>query len=280
MGSQFNIGKNPVKMLVFLLASTLLHICSGQSLVTDLKISEHGANYKQRVEYDPSTKAVTYQVPKHHDILASTVIIHKPTDTMVELIPEKNVCNLKSVPENFDPEMAMVHFYSLSANNKTVTPEDAIPVFQLNHNKGPVSMKKRMSLLKSMQTLCKNVVINEIVSIRVSEREFQLNSIDPSQRFSNSTRFKRNSVEGLCNMAKSAVYCNTNNIGINCQWTVVNVIEPDNYKLKHVASVDWNCVPCCKEEGSNVCTCSEASSNDDNFKTCQREVLKKYPISS
>ena len=66
-------------MLVFLLASTLLHICSGQSLVTDLKISEHGADYEQRVEYDPSTKAVTYQVPKHHDKLASTVIIHKPT---------------------------------------------------------------------------------------------------------------------------------------------------------------------------------------------------------
>ena len=65
-------------MLVFLLASTLLHICSGQSLVTDLKISEHGADYKQRVEYDPSTKAVTFQVPKHHDILDSTVIIHKP----------------------------------------------------------------------------------------------------------------------------------------------------------------------------------------------------------
>ena len=66
-------------MLVFLLASTLLHICNGQSLKTDLKISEHGANYKQRVEYDPSTKAVTYQVPKHHYILASTVIIHKQT---------------------------------------------------------------------------------------------------------------------------------------------------------------------------------------------------------
>ena len=66
-------------MLVFLLASTLLHICSGQSLVTDLKISEHGADYEQRVEYDPSTKAVTFQVPKHHNILASTVIIHKPT---------------------------------------------------------------------------------------------------------------------------------------------------------------------------------------------------------
>merc|ERR1711874_47612 len=163
---EFNIGKNPVKMLVFLLASTLL------------KISEHGADYEQRVEYDPSTKAVTFQVPKHHDILASTVIIHKPTDTMVEYVPEKNICNLKSVPEAFDPELAVIQFYSLSANNKTITPKDAVPVFQLNRNKGPVSIKKRMSLLKSMQTLCNNVVINEIVTIKVSEREFHLNSID------------------------------------------------------------------------------------------------------
>merc|ERR1739845_91059 len=276
---QFTIGKNPVKMLVFLLASTLLHICSGQSLVTDLKISEHGANYEQRVEYDPSTKAVTYQVPKHHDILASTVIIHKPTDTMVELIPEKNVCNLKSVPEAFDPELAMVHFYSLSANNKTITPEDAVPVFQLNHNKGPVSTRKRMSLLKSMQTLCKNVVINEIVSITVSEREFQQNSIDPSQRFSNSTRFKRNSGEGLCNMAQSARYCNTNtNIGRNVDFTIVNFVNYEDFEIKVIRTDDWNCTLCCKEEGSNVCTCSEASSSDEKFIACQREVIARIPI--
>ena len=66
-------------MIIFMLASTLLHICSGESLVANLHISEHGAEYDQRVEYDPTTKAVTYQVPKHHDIVASTVIIHKPT---------------------------------------------------------------------------------------------------------------------------------------------------------------------------------------------------------
>ena len=139
---------------------------------------------------------------------------------MVEYVQEKNICNLQSVPEAFDPELAVIQFYSLrwlppfpstlidsfhnfSANNKTITPKDAVPVFQLNRNKGPVSIKKRMSLLKSMQTLCKNVVINEIVTIKVSEREFQLNSIDPSQHSSNSTRFKRNSGDGLCNMLES-----------------------------------------------------------------------------
>ena len=73
---------NTDKMFVALLASTLLRICSGHSLLANLRISENGADYNQRVEYDPISKAVTYQVPRHHDILASTVILHKPTVSM------------------------------------------------------------------------------------------------------------------------------------------------------------------------------------------------------
>jgi len=198
----------------------------------------------------------------------------------VEYVPEKNICNLKSVPEAFDPELAVIQFYSLSANNKTITPKDAVPVFQLNRNKGPVSIKKRMSLLKSMQTLCKNVVINEIVTIKVSEREFQLNSIDPSQHSSNSTRFKRNSGDGLCNILEWGRYCNTNDVGMNCQWTIVNYVSETEYELQHVRSNGWNCVHCCKVEGSNLCTCSQASSSDDNFVACQSEFLARYLPSS
>jgi len=72
--------------------------------------------------------------------------------------------------------------------------------------------------------------------------------------------------------------CNTNNVGISCQWTIVNFVGAEDYELQHIRSDEWNCVPCCKEEGSNVCLCSEASSNDNNFQTCQREVLERYPI--
>ena len=52
-------------------------------------------------------------------------------------------------------------------------------------------MERRRSLLESMQELCKDVDIDEIVSIRVSEEEFEQNSVDPTQHHSNSTRVKR-----------------------------------------------------------------------------------------
>merc|ERR1711953_9248 len=162
------------KMILILLASTLLQLCTGQNLVADLHISEHGADYNERVEYDPITKAVTYQVPKHNDIVAGTTIIHKPTDTMV----------------GFDPDMAVIHAFSLSANNKTVTPADAVHVFQLNHRKGLISEQRRRSLLESMQELCKDVDIEEILAIRVSEEEFLQRSVDPTRHHSNSTRVK------------------------------------------------------------------------------------------
>ena len=56
--------------------------------MTKIRISEHGAEYEETVEYDPATKAVTYHVPKHHNILESTVIIHTPSvsyDNFVEI---------------------------------------------------------------------------------------------------------------------------------------------------------------------------------------------------
>merc|ERR1711953_818489 len=48
------------KMILILLASTLLHLCRGHSLGTDLHTSQHGAEDNQRVEYDLITKAVTF----------------------------------------------------------------------------------------------------------------------------------------------------------------------------------------------------------------------------
>ena len=74
--------------------------------------------------------------------------------------------------------------------------------------------------------------------------------------------------------------CNTNNIGSNCLWTVVNYVGAEDYELQHIMNNDWNCVPCCKVEGSNVCTCSQASSSDDNFVACQSEFLARYLQSS
>ena len=72
-------------MILILLASTLLHLCRGHSLGTDLHMSQHGAEDNQRVEYDLITKAVTYGTPKDNDIMASSAIDHKPTVCSAQL---------------------------------------------------------------------------------------------------------------------------------------------------------------------------------------------------
>merc|ERR1711953_1362416 len=212
-------------------ASTLLQLCTGQNLVADLHISEHGADYNERVEYDPITKAVTYQVPKHNDIMASTTIIHKPTDTMVEFDPEAKTCTLRSVPEGFDPDVAVIHTFSMSANNKTVTPADAVHVFQLDYHKGLISVERRMGLLESMQELCKDVDIDEIVSIRVSEEEFLQRSVDPTRHHSNSTRVKRRITNAFFTCDDTADRCTTKNVGSRCIWYKINGQSP-RYQLE------------------------------------------------
>ena len=68
-----------------------------------------------------------------------------------------------------------------------VTPAEAVPVFQLNYHKGLISVERRRNLLESMQTFCKDVDIEEIVSIRVSEEEFHQRSVDPAKHFSNNS---------------------------------------------------------------------------------------------
>ena len=62
-----------------LLLSTLLSVSLGDTLKTKIRISEHGTEYEESVEYDLATQAVTYHVPKHNNILESTVIIHTPS---------------------------------------------------------------------------------------------------------------------------------------------------------------------------------------------------------
>merc|ERR1712154_111277 len=81
MGSFTLDGRQPgqlTKMILILLASTLLHLCRGHSLGTDLHMSQHGVEDNQKVEYDLITKAVTYQTPKDNDIMASSTIDNNP----------------------------------------------------------------------------------------------------------------------------------------------------------------------------------------------------------
>merc|ERR1711953_1359193 len=88
-----------------LLVSTLLGVSLADSPVAQLHISEHGAEYDETVEYDPATKAVTYHVPKHHDIVESTTIIHTPSNSMITL-SENKICLLSSSPVGYNPELS------------------------------------------------------------------------------------------------------------------------------------------------------------------------------
>ena len=51
---------------------------------------------------------------------------------MVTFAPEANVCTLSSVPEGFESDIAVIHALYFSANNKTMTPADAVTVSQLD----------------------------------------------------------------------------------------------------------------------------------------------------
>jgi len=260
-------------MILILLASTLLQLCTGQNLVADLHISEHGAEYNERVEYDPITKAVTYQVPKHNDIMASTTIIHKPTDTMVEFDPEAKTCTLRSVPEGFDPDVAVIHAFSMSANNKTVTPADAVHVFQLDHRKGLISVERRRSLLESMQELCKDVDIEEIVAIRVSEEEFLQRSVDPAGHFSNNTRVKRHITNEFFTCQNMADRCIERN-GWSKSWFTLHNVDHNSqgYLIERVRSGAWSCLRCCNDRGEDdgsMCYCEDILGKQI-FDECQR----------
>merc|ERR1711997_555309 len=103
--------------------------------------------------------------------MASTTIIHKPTDTMVEFDPEAKTCTLRSVPGGFDPDVAVIHAFSMSANNKTVTPADAVHVFQLNHRKGLISLERRRSSCSALL-----IQLDITPTALVLREELQMNS--------------------------------------------------------------------------------------------------------
>ena len=72
--------------------------------------------------------------------------------------------------------------------------------------------------------------------------------------------------------------CNTNNVGVKCQWIVVNFIRNNDWQVEHIRSDEWNCVPCCKVPNGMLCTCGDIIHNDENFRSCQSELLEKFPI--
>jgi len=194
---------------------------------------------------------------------------------MVELDQEANICFLKSVPMEYDPELEMIH--ALSADNKTITPEDAVTIYLLDHHRGPISNERRRGLLESMQTLCKDVKIVETVSIRVSEEEFRLKSVDPIQLSYNSTRSKRSAFfsQFSCPLSEMNDRCTDQPIGSRCLWTAVRTVG-DRYEFVHTRSGSWACAKCCDSgRDGQMCGCEEIY-DDASFVDCQDMFLSEY----
>jgi len=189
---------------------------------------------------------------------------------MVELDQEANICFLKSVPMEYDPELEMIH--ALSADNKTITPEDAVTIYLLDHHRGPISNERRRGLLESMQTLCKDVKIVETVSIRVSEEEFRLKSVDPIQLSYNSSRSKRDTDYFSCPKSEMNDRCTDQPIGSRCIWMPVKTVG-ERYEFLHVRSGPWACTRCCDSgRDEQICGCDEIY-DEASFEDCQAFFL-------
>jgi len=160
-----------------------------------------------------------------------------------------------------------------SANNITVTPEDAQTSFQLNYFKGVISEERRAGLLEAMQTLCKDVDIEEIEKITVSEEELNRHSVDPIHR-SNSTRVKRSFLDSLITCPNVQDRCTDEEIGQYCVWYWnVDRKHASKSEITHVRDGDWRCLACCEEKSvGKMCKCNTIDS-PSSFEQCQSLML-------
>lgn len=182
---------------------------------------------------------------------------------------------LKSVPMEYDPELEMIH--ALSANNKTITPEDAVTIYHLDYHRGPISNERRRGLLESMQTLCKDVKIVETVSIRVSEEEFRLKSVDPIQLSYNSSRSKRDTLFFSCPKSEMKDRCTEPPIGKKSMFSTIRGFGGSTETI-WVGHGDWSCIRCCDSgrEGP-MCACDEIN-DAASFEDCKAELLEEAGI--
>jgi len=267
----------------FLAAFCLLGFLNCQHISVDVNIEEDGAQYKQIVEFDPESKAVTFRVPHHNQIVESVTIIHKKSNKMITMTKRRNetVCLLRDAPENFEPEAFALGAFYMSAKNKTLTPSEAKIINYLDYHKGMISQAERLKLLKAMQTLCEGIDIIEIEQIQVSDEEFLNRSVSPfvdgsfdnsvNQRFRRSP-FTHTSRYGICDVSQSCSKYVSG--GTRCYWEVIPMTGATHMQLEHVRSTEWDCVACCDEYNpdNGMCACSYITS-DETYNECQHGLL-------
>jgi len=251
--------------------SLLIGSLNCQRLSVDLNIEEHGTRYRQTVEYDPVTKAVTYRVPQHNDVDSTVNIIHAASNTMLTMTEgiEGRQCLLHSAPIGFEPETHALGAFAMSANNETLTPGRAKIISYLNYHKGKISQGERKALLDSMQTLCEGIDIVRVEQIPVTEEEFRDKTVFPA--------FMNNTIgQGHPRFKREISFCDTGNAcgknipgGRHCYWEVIPHVSSGTMELDHVRSAEWQCVVCCQDgsRSNGMCDCDDV--NTDTFGGCQ-----------
>jgi hypothetical protein len=266
----------------FILASLLFVGCLHcKPLSVDIDIEEDGTRYQQKVEYDPVTKAVTYSVPSHNDVISSVNIIHAESNTMLTMFEDRHgkQCLIRSAPAGFQPEANALGAFAVSANKETLTPGRATVIRNIDYRKGKISQRQRMALLESMQNLCEGIDIVEIEQIQVSEEEFMARTVSP---FLNNTlghphqRSKRTATFSVCDTSSK---CGKDVDGARkCLWIVVPHIGADEMEVTHLTNSEWDCITCCEDSQPNgLCACDDITS-EETFAQCQADTLAETGV--
>jgi len=272
------LSTSVVIILLSAFAGVLCH--QGPQFKSQIEINEHGASYHQTVEYDQLTNALTITVPKHHDIDASTVIIHKPSNTQLLMDPLRRLCQLSSVPDNFDPESMVLSSFSMAGSGEVLTPQMAREVFQLRVNRGRLPLSKRLQLIKPMQKLCQGLPINIVENIEVSGEEYARNSFNLNMTNINARRSKRTpGTPGIIRCDNLADQCSTHPEGKYCVWYTCTRKMPDGQcDIQHIMNGTWKCTTCCKDGAQGaMCGCDEIT-DKDSFLRCQEKLYDEYCI--
>jgi hypothetical protein len=241
----------------------------GNGFKTQIKIEENGMKYHQTVEYDPVTTAVTITVPKHGDISASTVIMHKPSNTQILMDPVRRYCQLKEVPAYFDPKDFVINSFHTTANNEVLSPERATEVQLIEIIKGKLSMIRRKELLKSIQDLCQDMPIFEVEEIDASGVEDENGFVTLNATHTNHVRKRRQLIDIIDDCVDVAVRCARKkpSNAHYCMWyiTCSLVGETSADCEKHARhfhnSLLWSCATCCRDyvkriSSDEMCGCA------------------------
>ena len=186
--------------------------------------------------------------------------------------PLRQICQLSTVEESFDPIPQVLSFFSLSSSGMVVTPQAAKEVYKMRLDMGKLSRQEREGLLPSMQRLCNGMPITRVEEVLVKQEEYESGRIDIFNYTSSSTdrnhRAKRAFSIVQCN--KISDRCTENGNARYCVWyTCATFNVGGRCSLEHVRSGVWRCLKCCEPQTVGLmCKCDEIR-DEKSFKGCQ-----------